>query len=300
MPHFFGFRFSGFVQFAYLLLGAGSCSLAANAVAAQEPVPVQASDRLPTTVAEFRAATPIATVDALRLKSQQVAPAAITVEGATPTVPPVEQAAAPPQRGKVEIIPTVGTTGIGASVALPVADTLKARIGINGLSLSATVTADQTNYDAKLRLFNVTAGVDYYPFGSKSIVFLTGGLAYQNNRLDLTGKPTGTSSYTLNGTTYSLDSIRGEYKYPNAIAPYVGVGLGTPINARGDFGFFANLGVIFAGKPSATLTPSGSAALLNDPTFQRDLQRQQDELNSALNGFPGIWPILSLGLSFKF
>jgi len=59
------------------------------------------------------------------------------------------------------------------------------------------------------------------------------------------------------------------------------------------------LGVLFSGTPKADITASGP--ILGNPTFQSDLNKEiskaQDEVNKNV---PGIYPVLSFGLTYQF
>jgi hypothetical protein len=142
--------------------------------------------------------------------------------------------------------------------------------------------------------------VDYYPFGLNSFLSITGGLAYQDNRLSGKAVPSGNSTVTVNGTNYTVpndSSINGKFSFPNSIAPYIGIGFATQI--AGGFGIYSNLGVMFTGTPKAEITSSGSINAV--PGFQSDLdaevKKAQDEVNKNV---PGIYPVLTFGLSYQF
>ncbi|MCY7331726.1 MAG: hypothetical protein LH649_03495, partial [Pseudanabaena sp. CAN_BIN31] len=197
------------------------------------------------------------------------------------------------------IIPQIGTLGFGLGVATPITSDLQARVGLNYAGFGITTKTNDINLDANLNLFSVSALVDYYPFGAGSFFGITGGLVYQTNRLE--GKATG-NSITVNGTAYPLtpaDRVDGTFSFPNNIAPYVGITFGNSFGNKGGLGFFSSVGVLFSGTPKADITASGP--ILGNNAFKSDLNKEisraQDEVNKNV---PGIYPVLSFGLTYQF
>ncbi len=102
-----------------------------------------------------------------------------------------------------------------------------------------------------------------------------------------------------------MGSIRGEGKLGSGIAPYLGIGFGTPISPG--LGFNFDLGVMFPGSPSVTLTNVGADPnFVNSPVtapayqqFLTDLKEQEAKTNKDISGFR-IYPVLSLGISYAF
>src|SRR3569833_2221408 len=124
----------------------------------------------------------------------------------------------------------LGTTGIGAHIVVPVNEQLNARFGINALNYNYSTTANSTDYDFKLRLQTFDALLDYYPAAAGSFR-VTGGLAYNNNKIDGTAKQRAGGTYTFNGTTYSSASagaVSGTVEF-NKVAPYHGIGKGNAV-----------------------------------------------------------------------
>ncbi|MEI6332619.1 MAG: hypothetical protein WCP16_25535, partial [Pseudanabaena sp. ELA645] len=199
------------------------------------------------------------------------------------------------------IMPSVGTLGFGLAVATPINSNFQARVGLNYAGFGINSTTNDIKYDGNLNLFSATALVDYYPFGLNSFLSITGGLAYQNNRLSGKAVPNGgTTTVKVNNVPYTVpndSSINGTFSFPNSIAPYIGIGFATQI--AGGFGIYSNLGVMFAGTPKAEITASGS--ITNDPVFNSNLEAEkkkaQDEVNKNV---PGIYPVLTFGLSYQF
>lgn len=194
----------------------------------------------------------------------------------------------------VGVTARVGTLGIGVDVAKSFTSQLNGRLGFNFGSIGFNRSDSGIDYNSQLNLSSVQLFGDYYPINSSSFR-ITGGLIAQNNRFSVTGKPSGSGTYTLDGNQFSasdVGTLSGEYKYGNSIAPYVGIGIGKPPSEG--FGFNADLGVMFTGSPQVTLTASNPA--FNNSTA---LNNQARKTENDLRGF-SVYPVLSVGLSYGF
>jgi hypothetical protein len=194
----------------------------------------------------------------------------------------------------VGVTARVGTLGIGIDVAKSFTSQLNGRLGFNFGNIGFNRTDSGINYDSQLNLSSVQLFGDYYPISSSSFR-ITGGLVAQNNRFAVTGKPSGSGTYTIDGNQYAASSVgtlSGEYKYGNSIAPYVGIGIGKPPSEG--LGFNADLGVMFTGSPKVTLNASNPA--FNNSTALNNQARQTE---NDLRGF-SVYPVLSIGLSYGF
>src|SRR4051812_50141914 len=59
----------------------------------------------------------------------------------------------------------IGTTGLGGDIGWDIAPTLGGRVGISAGSYSNDVHTDDVSYDAKLKLGNLNAFLDWSPLG---------------------------------------------------------------------------------------------------------------------------------------
>jgi hypothetical protein len=198
---------------------------------------------------------------------------------------------------------TLGLFGVDAGYRF--SDNFHARLGLDVGGFGYNTSNSGVDYDANLSLSNVHLLGDYFPFGGG--MRLTGGLIFQGNRLTGNAKPTAGSTVNLGGQSYTLGanqqiaSIGSEAAFGSAIAPYIGIGFGTPISPG--LSFNADLGVMFPGSPAVKLNPVlssatlGNAALTNEINTQ--VQRQQDATNRDIAGF-SVYPVLSIGFSYAF
>ena len=131
---------------------------------------------------------------------------------------------------------------------------------------------------------------------------LSAGLFHNGNKVTSVAKAENNDSYSINGNTYStseVGSIYGSIDFRSA-APYLGLGWGNPIGKEKGWGFTSDLGVVFQGAPSSTLTNSGcvaSAAICAQ--FYNDLNEENLNLEQKLSNFK-YYPLLRIGVSYSF
>ncbi len=188
----------------------------------------------------------------------------------------------------------VGTLGIGADLSCSlVPRVLNLRAGASFFSYSADFREKGIEYRGKLRLGAVPIVLDVFPF--KNWFRLGGGLIVNLN--DLTGTATSDQgTLTIGDHTYSLQDIgqlQGKAKF-NRAAPYFGIGFNNPVKRRGHWGFFVDLGAMYHGRPSVTLT----AAKIT-PQLQVDVNKEVQNVNDDVKRFT-IFPIVQLGVSYRF
>lgn len=192
-----------------------------------------------------------------------------------------------------------GTTGLGADVAFRLVPTLSARIGYSALSYSRDVDVTDIRYDGDLKLSNFSTLLDFSPLPGPFRI--TGGLIFNDNKVDVTGRPSN-GSYTLNGVTYpaaAVGSLSGSVKSGNRAAPYLGVGYG---NVAGlGVNFYFDLGVMFQGRPEAGLNVTCGSALSAAQCTQlrTDVSAEQARLQNEVRNFR-YFPVANIGVTIGF
>ena len=199
----------------------------------------------------------------------------------------------------IGFIGDIGTTGIGAHIALPITSSINARIGLNGLDYSFNSSTSDVSYKAKVKLGTIDALTDWYP--TNNGFHITAGLVYNDNKATLNGQaPNG--NYTINGNTYNITNtgtLNGTVNF-RKIAPYLGVGWGNPVTQEKGWGFSSDLGMIFQGNATTTLTSSGctaSAAVCTQ--LSNDLAVENNTLGDKVRNLT-IYPVLRIGASYHF
>jgi hypothetical protein len=197
----------------------------------------------------------------------------------------------------------VGTPGVGLDLDLGLSRSFGLRVGFAGFNINHSLSTSDVNYDGRLKLRTFTGLLDWYVV--RGAFHLTAGVAGNGTRLDVVGRPT-QGLYTINGTTYSstqLGSLSGELKFGNSVAPYVGFGWGNAAAASGRVHFLLDVGAIYGGAPSVSLTaqcgpaaPPGSA-LCNQA--QSDVASEEQQLRHKAD-FLRWYPAVSLGVGIRF
>lgn len=186
-----------------------------------------------------------------------------------------------------------GTTGLGADLGFGLTDSVSLRLGYAGLAVSRDFDEDDVRYDAKIRLSNLSALVDWRFWRQMR---LTAGLVRAKNTADLVGRPTA-DTFTINDVEYDADEIRrlrGEARVGRDATPYLGIGYGDI--SRPGFSLFMDLGIMFHGSPSVDLSVS-CGATARCAELRRDVAREERDLRDEVAKFK-YYPVFNLGLAF--
>lgn len=203
----------------------------------------------------------------------------------------------------VAVAVRAGTPGVGLDLDLGLSPSFGMRIGFAGFDVNHSLSTSDVDYDGRLKLRTVTGLLDWYVF--RGGFHLTAGVAGNGTKLDVVGRPS-QGFYTINGTTYSsaqLGSLSGELKFGNSVSPYLGFGWGNPAGESGRLHLLFDVGAIYGGTPSVSLTaqcgpaaPAGSplcnAIQGNVVTEERKLSHKADILRW--------YPVVSLGVAVRF
>lgn len=193
----------------------------------------------------------------------------------------------------------LSTLGLGIEVTKPFSDSVAGRIGLNGYNYTTSGTESGIDYDFKLKLQTVSALADWYPW--QGTFRASAGLMYNSNKLSLAAKPS-SGTYTIDNVVYNaseIGSLDGSIKFNNT-APYIGIGWGNPVAKEKDWGFVADIGVLYQNTPKATLNVTcGTVTTTDCPTLQSHAEAERQQLEDALRSFKW-YPVVSIGLSKKF
>ncbi len=187
-----------------------------------------------------------------------------------------------------------GTLGGGMEITTGLTESINARVGFNTYSYSTSGTESDIDYDVDFNLQTTSAILDWHPF--KGTFRLSAGYVFNNNTIEMTGKPTNGIDYEIGGTEYSLDSLDGEVEFTSGA--YVGMGWGNAGRGKG-FGMNFEIGAFYQGSPDLTLTAKGSSSVVDDPDFKRDLAREEADAQDDIAEYEW-YPVISLGMSYTF
>ena len=181
-----------------------------------------------------------------------------------------------------------GLGGLGADLGYSlIQDTVNVRAGLNaGLDMSGTFKSDGIDYRYNVDTGYKTLGLDWHPFSGGFRV--SAGYAWSDIKLGLKGVTDGTQ--TINGVPIPAgSSVTASAKYDNA--PYVSIGWGNHAPSKGGLFFNSELGMMFTGKPTVTLTESTGTVSATDVAAEADKVKKD-----AIDFFP----ILKLGVGYTF
>jgi hypothetical protein len=186
------------------------------------------------------------------------------------------------------------TTGfIGFDAGYKFSPNLHARLGLNTGGFKYNNSSQGIDYNTNFQPTNIHLLGDYFPFGGG--LRLTGGLVFQNNRFTATAKSNSNDNININGTNYpasTVGTVEGQGSFSNSIAPYLGIGFGTPISEG--FGFNIDAGVMFSGSPKVSLSAPNAPQAIKD-----ELEIQERKTNEDIKSF-NIYPVVSIGFSYAF
>jgi hypothetical protein len=208
----------------------------------------------------------------------------------------------------------LSSRGLGVNATTNLTSQLNGRLSLAGFTYSMDQDLDNISYESDLTLMTVGGLVDWHPFSGG--LRLSTGLFLNFNGIESKATPASSSNYTFNNVSYSgslIDSLSADIEF-NTLAPYVGIGWGNPIQKDSNWFFHSDIGVMFTGKPSVSLSASTNSANIltsvsNDATAAATLTSEiatnvaaaQSEIENddALTYFQ-YYPVISLGLSYRF
>jgi hypothetical protein len=192
-----------------------------------------------------------------------------------------------------------GTLGLGAEISFAVSQRVALRVGADTYTPKMrTITQEDVDYDVNAKLRSGSLLVDWFPFANNFRVSL--GAILNRNKASGTGKPSG-GSFTLNGQTINASDV-GSLDLQVAFkktAPYLGIGYGRPVKAG--LSFISDLGVMFQGVPTSTLTAtcSATATVGNCNALQSAVAGEQSTVQDNISKFK-YYPVVSVGLAYTF
>lgn len=202
---------------------------------------------------------------------------------------------------------TVGTLGAGLTVTMPVLPVLNVRFWGTGIGFDIDVDLDdddgvpdnELEFEGDLTLGAVGGMLDYHPF--KNGARLSLGLLYALNKFDgdaicdaVACEVGGQPAIITQG-----DRLTGDVDYTGA-APYLGIGWGNAVDEDGRLSFSFDLGVMFTGSPDVSVRcsqVSGGAGpqALCDAQADQEENELEDEIGDI-----DVYPVLSIGLAYRF
>ncbi|MEB6676630.1 ornithine uptake porin CarO [Acinetobacter haemolyticus] len=207
----------------------------------------------------------------------------------------------------VSVRAEVGTTGYGGAISYRVNPYVGVTLGYNGgdISWSDELKVNGSKYDIDMDNNNTYLNAEIFPWGaSESLarsLYVAAGVAYIDNEYKLDRRISQGRNFTINKTDFNADSnihLKGDMKYDNDIAPYLGFGFAPQVYKN--IGVFGEVGAYYTGNPTASLRQvagsdqtNGNGDLLSD-AIKGEEQKINDKSRYE-------WmPVAKVGVSFKF
>ncbi len=209
-----------------------------------------------------------------------------------------------------------GLAGVGLDVAVPVAGRMNLRVGGSFFSYNPNLTVDGITVNGTIQFRSGSANVDIFPFGN-AFRISPGVVFYNGNQISATaGVPAG-QTFTLNNVTYYSSSavpVTGNFglSFGNKVAPSLTLGFGNMIPRKGGhWSVPFEIGGEFIGTaPQISLSLTGTtcqgtattncSSIASNTTTQQNIVAEQASLNSNIPQDLKFFPIVSIGVSYKF
>lgn len=187
----------------------------------------------------------------------------------------------------------LGTTGLGGELSMRPTQTLVVRGLGSWFAINKDVSSDSNSFKLKADMISAGLTADWHPF-TNGFRFSVGA-RYHDAKLS--GNISG-DNYTINGNTYTsaqTGAITASVKSSSTFAPYLGLGYDSTHFSDSRWALALDVGVIFAGKPSTTLTSEKTVAGL-----AADLAEEQKSLDKSIGQYGQFWPVANIALKYRF
>jgi len=195
--------------------------------------------------------------------------------------------------GKYAVSLKSSTLGLGGEFTTGVVSKVNARVGINTLDFDLDEQEmDDIEYDFGIDFSSITALADWYVFDNSFRI--SGGVLSMDHQFNLDGRPT--TEQEIGDGTYTpaeIGTLSGSIEI-DQVAPYVGIGWGSPLTHHRRWGFTCDFGVAFISSPDVSLSATGLAAGLEE-----DLAKEIQNLEEDMDSFK-YYPVIALSFFYRF
>lgn len=198
--------------------------------------------------------------------------------------------------GNFAVTGSVGTTGGAIEGQVKVNELFQLRAGANYLAFDETIDVDDISYDGDVDFSGFGAFVDVHPFGGS--FFVTGGAYTGAKEIDLIA--TSDVAVDIGGVPFTpteYGRLEGDVSFDD-LAPFVGFGFDTTFEGSGNWGFSLVAGAALFGSGDVSLE-SVDGTRSNDPIVQAAIAQEVREIEDEIEDYE-LWPVLQVGLSYRF
>jgi phosphate-selective porin len=193
-----------------------------------------------------------------------------------------------------------GLVGAGFDVTKGINDDFKVRLGYATFKHDDTYNETDASYKGKLKIGGWNLLADYHPWSGG--FRLSAGAYSPSHELSATGIYTGpASTITINKVAYSskdLTDVQFQTKW-SGVRPYLGLGYDgfNKTQSNGVF-FTADVGVIFSGAPSVSLTAKCTNPSLCN-SINANINAELAKIKTDLNDVKYL-PVVQVGIGYRF
>jgi len=197
-------------------------------------------------------------------------------------------------------------SGATLELTYPVHDAFQLRGALsNGMGLSETTSDTDIDYEVEADGGIHRLAMDYHPFDGA--FFLSAGYAINNFTFDANGKSSATETVNIGDDTYTVDTdltLNGDLNWDSG--PTLSLGWGH--SPSEGWGAMLEVGVIFTGAASVTLTGSGSVTdpdtletldVSDSDIVRESLDAEEKKLEDDVADYP-VLPIFQAGITYRF
>lgn len=188
-----------------------------------------------------------------------------------------------------------GTTGIGIGARYQVSDSIVLRADYDSLKHSDDFSSDGVNYNGDVEFKPFTFAIDAHPF--KNSFFVSAGYVAGDRNIRLDARPAGqTQIGNVSFSPTEIGTLRANADMGDG-APFIGLGFDNTFHSNNRITFRFLAGAVLGEEPKVTLTSDGSLA--TQAAYQTQLEIERRELEQDVSDAK-TWPVLQLGLSYRF
>lgn len=189
-----------------------------------------------------------------------------------------------------------GTTGLGLEGVVGLGPKVNFRLGYNEGDFDYSTDQDDIEYDVNLSLQSASGLLDWHPAGGG--FRFSAGAFYNGNEAEGTARPTRPEQIgDFVFTPEQIGTLRATVDFPTW-AGYLGFGFGNAVSKDGRWTVLFDIGLMFHSAPEFSLTSDGSLA--DNAFFQRELQKEEQEIDDDVVSKIRYYPVITLGLAYRF
>jgi hypothetical protein len=189
----------------------------------------------------------------------------------------------------------ISTIGITGELSYKAFSNFVVRANGNWASADYKPKLTDTEIDGSMRIAGAGLIGDWHPF--ENGFRMSGGVRW--HQASFKGDASG-QDVKLNGVTYTTaqyGKLHGEIEPGHSIAPYLGLGWDSTHFSDGRFSIGLDVGAMYLGTPSATLTASKAASV---PGLQANANAEAKRLRDDYGKFGEFWPVVGLTAKYRF